>query len=76
MGKNKKLKNKTIKVIQTEEEIRLKELIGFNCFLSTKNKSHVDTDVSGVFLGKKVKTKCSQYMNRRFGFNRPLDKIN
>jgi len=40
-----------------------------------KNKSHMETDVSGVFKGSKVKRKYRQYMNRRGGFNRSLDKI-
>lgn len=35
----------------------------------------METDVSGVFKGSKVKRKYRQYMNRRGGFNRSLDKI-
>ena len=31
------------------------ETMGFNKFGSTKNRSHKDTDVSAVFLGRKAK---------------------
>lgn len=38
----------------SSEEI-LKKLFNFTDFSSSKNKSHVDSDLSGVFKGKNVK---------------------
>ena len=58
----------------TEEQ--LKKLFNFSDFSSTKNQSHVDSDMSGVFKGKNVKREYRQYMNRRGGFNKNLSKIN
>lgn len=40
-----------------------------------KNKSHVESDLSAVFKGTNERRKYRQYMNRRGGFNRPLDKM-
>ena len=55
----KKKKKKKKKYAETEEETEedkaIKETMGFNKFVSTKNKSHKDTDVSAVFLGRKAK---------------------
>ena len=58
----------------TEEQ--LKRLFNFTDFSSTKNKSHVESDMSGVFKGKNVKREYRQYMNRRGGFNKNLAKTN
>ena len=54
--KKKKKKKKKIEIEEeTEEDKIIKETMGFNKFSSTKNKSHKDTDISGVFLGRKAK---------------------
>ena len=58
----------------TEEQ--LKRLFNFTDFSSTKNKSHVESDMSGVFKGKNVKREYRQYMKRRGGFNKNLEKTN
>ena len=44
--------------------------MGFNKFGSTKNKSHKDTDVSAVFLGRKAKRIYQRFMNYK-----PFSKI-
>lgn len=58
----------------TEEE-QMQALMGFGGFDSTKGKPVVD-NVQGVATGgirKENKREYRQYMNRRGGFNRPLD---
>ena len=56
-----------------DDELLLK-LFNFSDFSSSKNKSHVDSDLSGVFKGKQVKRVYRQYMNRRGGFNKNFIK--
>ena len=72
-SKNKKKKKKK-KYVETEEETEedkiIKETMGFNKFSSTKNKSHKDTDVSAVFLGRKAKRIYQRFMNYK-----PFSKI-
>ena len=46
------------------------ETMGFNKFSSTKNQSHKDTDISGVFLGRKAKRIYQRFMNYK-----PFSKI-
>lgn len=41
-----------------------------------KGKSHEDTTEEAVRKNSQSKRKYRQYMNRRGGFNRPLDKMN
>ena len=71
-GKKKKKKKKKIEVIEeeTEEDKIIKQTMGFNKFCSTKNKSHKDTDVSAVFLGRKAKRIYQRFMNYK-----PFSKI-
>lgn len=57
-------------------DTQLKEFLVFDDFSSTKNKNHVSSDCNYVFISSKVKVKCRQYMNRRHGFNKPLEKMN
>ncbi|BGP25410.1 cyclophilin-RNA interacting protein [Rhodotorula toruloides] len=47
-------------------------LMGFGGFGSTQGKAHED-DISAV--SKRQERHYRQYMNRKGGFNRPLDKI-
>ena len=70
--KKKKKKKKKIEIIEeeTEEDKIIKQTMGFNKFCSTKNKSHKDTDVSAVFLGRKAKRIYQRFMNYK-----PFSKI-
>lgn len=54
----------------SEEESRLKRIMGFGRFRSTKNTKVPGNDIYGV--RKEKKTTYRQYMNRVGGFNRPL----
>ena len=73
-NKKKKKKKKKIKKVELEEETEedkiIKEIMGFNKFASTKNKSHKDTDASAVFLGRKAKRIYQRFMNFK-----PFSKI-
>ena len=71
-NKKKKKKKKKIEIIEeeTEEDKIIKQTMGFNKFCSTKNKSHKDTDVSAVFLGRKAKRIYQRFMNYK-----PFSKI-
>ncbi|KAF9912952.1 U4/U6.U5 small nuclear ribonucleoprotein [Linnemannia zychae] len=54
-----------------EQEARMMATMGFGGFDSTKGKKVAGADVSGVDIKKQRQYR--QYMNRRGGFNRPLD---
>ncbi|KAF9199818.1 hypothetical protein BGZ49_010014 [Haplosporangium sp. Z 27] len=54
-----------------DEEARMMALMGFGGFDSTKGKKVPGADVSGADIKKQRQYR--QYMNRRGGFNRPLD---
>ncbi|SAM05625.1 hypothetical protein [Absidia glauca] len=54
-----------------DEETKMAKLMGFGGFDTTKNKKVPGADVSAVNVKKPMKYR--QYMNRRGGFNRPLD---
>ncbi|KAF9932892.1 hypothetical protein FBU30_007051 [Linnemannia zychae] len=54
-----------------EQEARMMAMMGFGGFDSTKGKKVAGADVSGVDIKKQRQYR--QYMNRRGGFNRPLD---
>jgi U4/U6.U5 tri-snRNP-associated protein 3 len=56
---------------QNDEEMM--RLMGFGGFDTTKNK-HVDGNVQGEAKINRAR-KYRQYMNRRGGFNRPLDYV-
>merc|ERR1712151_913387 len=53
------------------EDQMLVKMMGFSAFDSTKNKDHSGSDLSDV--KRATKRQYRQYMNRRGGFNRPLD---
>ena len=63
----KKKKKKKIKKLdieeETEEDKMIKNVMGFNQFGSSKNKSHKDSDMSGAFLGRKAKRIYQRFMN-------------
>ena len=61
-----------------DEEEQMQKLFGFGNFGSTKGKAVEDNQNSaarGVAAKNKAR-KYRQYMNRKGGFNRPLDKMN
>ncbi|XP_029016799.1 U4/U6.U5 small nuclear ribonucleoprotein 27 kDa protein [Betta splendens] len=79
----KDVKEKTSKPIQisaedmqgkTEEEIEMMKLMGFGSFDTTKGKKTTGS-VNAYAVNVTMKRKYRQYMNRKGGFNRPLDFI-
>ncbi|NP_001191647.1 RNA binding protein yantar [Aplysia californica] len=54
-----------------DEQVDMMKLMGFVTFDTTKGKKVDGNDVSAVNLQRKRRYR--QYMNRRGGFNRPLD---
>merc|ERR1712154_44165 len=56
-----------------DEQVDMMKLMGFANFDTTKGKKVEGTDVSGVNIQRKRRYR--QYMNRRGGFNRPLDFV-
>ena len=49
--------------------------MGFNTFSTSKGKDHTSSAREGVLKNSQVKRNYRQYMNRRGGFSRNLDKI-
>jgi U4/U6.U5 tri-snRNP-associated protein 3 len=62
-----------IGIIFFQDEIDMMKIMGFSGFKTTKNQKVEGNDVSGVHL--QSKRKYRQYMNRKGGFNRPLDAV-
>ncbi|KAI8358054.1 hypothetical protein B0O80DRAFT_383117 [Mortierella sp. GBAus27b] len=54
-----------------EQEAKMMAMMGFGGFESTKGKHVTGSDASGSDIKKQRQYR--QYMNRRGGFNRPLD---
>jgi len=64
--------------LDTEEEYdeeKISKIMGFSSFSTTKNQSHVESTEEAVMKSSSQKRKYRQYMNRKGGFNRPLDKM-
>ena len=61
-----------------DEEEQMKKLLGFDGFGSTKGKAVEDNQSTAARGGaaKNKARKYRQYMNRKSGFNRPLEKMN
>uniref|UniRef100_A0A8C8B285 U4/U6.U5 small nuclear ribonucleoprotein 27 kDa protein n=1 Tax=Otus sunia TaxID=257818 RepID=A0A8C8B285_9STRI len=59
---------------KTEEEIEMMKTMGFASFDTTKGKK-VDGAANAYAINVSQKRKYRQYMNRKGGFNRPLDFI-
>ena len=61
-----------------DEEEQMQQLFGFGDFGSTKGKAVADNQNSAArgLAAKNKARKYRQYMNRKGGFNRPLDKMN
>eukprot|EP00794_Sanderia_malayensis_P005310 gene5310-5979_t len=57
------------------DEEMMQKVMGFGGFDSTKGK-HVEGQMEGVTTKVARPKKYRQYMNRRGGFNRPLDHVN
>eukprot|EP00397_Hematodinium_sp_SG-2012_P055305 GEMP01067402.1.p1 GENE.GEMP01067402.1~~GEMP01067402.1.p1 ORF type:complete len:137 (+),score=39.63 GEMP01067402.1:59-469(+) len=53
------------------DEVLMSKIMGFASFDTSKGKDHSDTSLDGV--KKTTRRQYRQYMNRRGGFNRPLD---
>lgn len=77
------MKEKAVKPIQisaedmdgkTEDEIEMMKMMGFASFDTTKGKK-TDGSVNAYAVNVSMKRKYRQYMNRKGGFNRPLDFI-
>ena len=51
------------------------EMMGFSAFDSTAGKDVGDPRCKMEAVKKKAQRKYRQYMNRRGGFNRPLDEV-
>lgn len=51
----------------------MKALFGFGDFDTSKFKDHSATSVEAVHKSKSVQSQYRQYMNRKGGYNRPLD---
>ena len=58
---------------KTEEEINMMKLMGIDGFGSTKGEKVKGNNAGAVH--NVVKRKYRQYMNRKGGFNRPLDYV-
>ncbi|XP_032371073.1 U4/U6.U5 small nuclear ribonucleoprotein 27 kDa protein isoform X1 [Etheostoma spectabile] len=59
---------------KTEEEIEMMKQMGFGSFSTSKGKK-TDGSVNAFAVNVTMKRKYRQYMNRKGGFNRPLDFI-
>ncbi|CAL8248291.1 unnamed protein product [Merluccius merluccius] len=82
-SRQKDAKEKSVKPIQisaedmqgkTEEEIEMMKTMGFGSFDTTKGKKTTGS-VNAHATNVSQKRKYRQYMNRKGGFNRPLDFI-
>ena len=60
-----------------DEEEQMKRLLGFDGFGSTKGEAVQDNQTSAArgAAAKNKARKYRQYMNRKNGFNRPLEKM-
>ena len=65
-------------VVQLSEEEMMQQMLGFGSFSTTKDSEVADnhTSASRGAVKKNQNRLYRQYMNRRGGFNRPLDKVN
>lgn len=59
---------------KSPEEIEMLKVMGFANFDTTKGK-HVDGSCNAYAVNIQQKRKYRQYMNRRGGFNKPLDPV-
>jgi len=71
-GAGKKLTDQDL-IGKSQDEIEMMRVMGFGSFETTKNKKVKGNNAGGVHV--LVKRKYRQYMNRKGGFNRPLDYV-
>lgn len=74
--RSKKHRNKHNEIVfegSKEDEAMMKKVMGFSAFDSTKGKMVPGNQVGSVHVVRKRHYR--QYMNRKGGFNRPLDKV-
>jgi U4/U6.U5 tri-snRNP-associated protein 3 len=55
------------------EDAMMQQMLGFSNFDTSKGKDHATSDE--WMIKRRSKRKYRQYMNRRGGFNRPLDSV-
>jgi U4/U6.U5 tri-snRNP-associated protein 3 len=55
------------------EDAAMQQMLGFSNFDTSKGKDHATSDE--WMIKRRSKRKYRQYMNRRGGFNRPLDSV-
>lgn len=74
-GRKKKRKNKrkNHNELLDEEAEKMAKIMGFSRFDTTKGKPVPGNQIGAVHVVKKIRYR--QYMNRKGGFNRPLDKV-
>ena len=60
---------------QDAESMAMMQMMGFSAFDSTAGKSVDDPRCKMEAVKKKGTRKYRQYMNRKGGFNRPLEKV-
>ncbi len=77
-GKERIIKVDREELEELDEEDQMLNIFGFGGFDSTKGKAVEDnqTSASKGLVAKNKARKYRQYMNRKGGFNRPLDKMN
>jgi len=71
-GAGKKLTDQDL-IGKSQDEIDMMRVMGFGSFDTTKNKKVKGNNAGAVHV--LVKRKYRQYMNRKGGFNRPLDYV-
>ena len=58
---------------ESQDNSFVKRMLGFTSFGSTKGKNHSKTSVEGIYKASVHHRKYRQYMNRKGGYNRPLE---
>ena len=63
--------------LELSEEEQMRQMLGFGGFATTKDAEVADNQTSAArgAVKKNQNRLYRQYMNRRGGFNRPLDKV-
>ncbi|KRZ56036.1 U4/U6.U5 small nuclear ribonucleoprotein 27 kDa protein [Trichinella nativa] len=71
--KERKKNDSTNLEVGSDDQAAMKEILGFSSFDTTKGKKVENNCTGDAHIHKKRKYR--QYMNRRGGFNRPLDPV-
>jgi U4/U6.U5 tri-snRNP-associated protein 3 len=77
MAKSQPIQVKAEELEGLSEEEQMQRMLGFSGFGSTKGEAVKDNQTSAArgAAAKNKARKYRQYMNRKGGFNRPLDKM-